>query len=99
MKGEVSVAPLLSVGMAWHSGRPARVDTHHGNSQPGAWLYSQVQSGLVIEDNSCVRPGREGFCLHPDANGLTFIPHKCSVLYSEENAAIAMGTVHLSVLV
>ncbi len=35
MKGKSNVAPLLSVGMGWHSGRAVRVETHHGNGQPG----------------------------------------------------------------
>lgn len=67
MKGEVNVAPLLSVGMGWHSGRPVGGDTHHGRSHPGALFSNGVQSGLVIEDNLCVRLGREGLCLHSEA--------------------------------
>lgn len=38
MKREAKVAPVLSVGMGQHSSRAVRLDTHHGNEQPGGSL-------------------------------------------------------------
>lgn len=50
---------MLSVGMGWHSGTVVTHITEMGSEE--TLLSNRAQTGLVIEDNLCVRPGREAF--------------------------------------
>jgi len=89
------VAPLLSVGMAWPSGRAVRVNTHHGSSQAGALVCTQLQSRPCYWNNLCVRLGRESFCLHFRANGFNLFHTKelLRLSYAEGKCFTALGTV------
>lgn len=50
------MAPELSVGMGWHSGRAVRVDTHQETL-----LSNRGQTSFGTEDDLCVCAPREAF--------------------------------------